>query len=164
MHFFLSSTDFFTNQSDVTKVKVHLINGRAEILDQHQDLLGLVDNDLVEFETASTKSTFVLQDAVFIVSSKGLQQNELKETGVYLYARRAKEISSNISTDLIQKELDQKIIDATSLLSTVGLTFEDSPIEKISKLERKTATRISLLKADISFLKTVLNKIKTLKG
>jgi hypothetical protein len=46
---FLLNTPEYTNvQSNTTKVKVHLKNGVAEILDQHQDLMGRVENNIVE--------------------------------------------------------------------------------------------------------------------
>jgi hypothetical protein len=63
----------------------------AEIFDQHQDLMGKVDNNLIEIETnfeKDRKILFVLQDAVFIVSNKGLDATaENKGTGVYVYAK-----------------------------------------------------------------------------
>ena len=82
---FLLNTPEYTNvQSNTTKVKVHLKNGVAEILDQHQDLMGRVENNIVEietnFENKTEKNLFVLQDAVFIVSTKGLDKKLDKKT------------------------------------------------------------------------------------
>ena len=72
---FLLATPEYTNvQSNTTKVKVHLRNGVAEVFDLHQDLMGRIDNNIVEietnFENRLEKILFVLQDAVFIVSNK----------------------------------------------------------------------------------------------
>jgi hypothetical protein len=54
--------------------------------------MGKVDNNLIEietnFENRLEKILFVLQDAVFIVSNKGLDATaENKGTGVYVYAK-----------------------------------------------------------------------------
>jgi len=104
MLFLLATPEYNKIQSNTTKVKVHLRNGIAEILDQHQDLMGKVENNLLEietnFENKLEKWIYVLQDAVFVVSNKGLEKNiEPKGTGVYVYARRVREINSNTSID-----------------------------------------------------------------
>jgi hypothetical protein len=76
MLFLLATPEYNNIQSNTTKVKVHLRNGVAEILEQHQDLMGKVENNLLEietnFENRLEKLLFVLQDAVFVVSNKGL--------------------------------------------------------------------------------------------
>ena len=76
MLFLLATPEYNNVQSNATKVKVHLRTGIAEILDNHQDLMGKVENNIVEietnFENKAEKFVFVLQDAVFIVSNKGL--------------------------------------------------------------------------------------------
>ena len=51
MLFFLATSEYNNIQSNTTKVKVHLTNGIAEILDQHQDLMGLIENNILEIET-----------------------------------------------------------------------------------------------------------------
>ena len=113
MLFFLATPEYNNIQSNTTKVKVHLRNGVAEILDQHQDLMGKVENNLLEietnFENKLEKLLFILQDAVFIVSNKGLDTNiESKGTGVYVYAKRVREITSSTSVEEISKQYDQK--------------------------------------------------------
>jgi hypothetical protein len=73
---------------------------------------GKVDNNLIEietnFENRLEKILFVLQDAVFIVSNKGLDATaENKGTGVYVY-KRVREITPTISLDEISKQYDDK--------------------------------------------------------
>ena len=48
MLFFLATPEYNQVQSNTTKIKVHLSSGVAEIYDQHQDLMGRVDNNLLE--------------------------------------------------------------------------------------------------------------------
>ena len=159
MLFLLATPEYNNIQSNTTKVKVHLRNGVAEILDQHQDLMGKVENNLLEietnFENRIEKLLFVLQDAVFIVSNKGLETNvDSKGTGVYVYAKRVREITSSTSVDEIVKQYDQK----------------NSDLEKeVAKLETETNkakanSRIFLLKEEVEFLKKVVTIIKGLKS
>ena len=159
MLFFLATPEYNNIQSNTTKVKVHLRNGVAEILDQHQDLMGKVENNLLEietnFENKLEKLIFVLQDAVFIVSNKGLQTNiESQNTGVYVYAKRVREITSATSIDEIVKQYDQK----NSTLET-----------EIAKLDTETNSaklnsRIFLLKEEVEFLRRVVTIVKGLKA
>ena len=69
MLFLLATPEYNNVQSNTTKVKVHLRSGVAEILEQHRDLMGKIDNNIVEietnFENKLEKIWFVLQDAVF---------------------------------------------------------------------------------------------------
>ena len=85
MQFVLATPEYNNSQSNTTKVKVHLRNGIAEIFDQHQDLMGKIDNNIIEietnFENRVEKILFVLQDGVFIVSNQGLDStSETKGT------------------------------------------------------------------------------------
>jgi hypothetical protein len=159
MLFLLATPEYNNIQSNTTKVKVHLRNGVAEILDQHQDLMGKVENNLLEietnFENKLEKLLFVLQDAVFIVSNKGLETNiETKGTGVYVYAKRVREITSSTSVDEIVKQYDLK----------------NSELEKeVAKLETesnsvKANSKIFLLKEEVEFLKKAVTIIKGLKS
>lgn len=159
MLFLLATPEYNNIQSNTTKVKVHLRNGVAEILDQHQDLMGKVENNLLEietnFENRIEKLLFILQDAVFIVSNKGLEANiDSKGTGVYVYAKRVREITSSTSVDEIVKQYDQK----------------NSDLEKeVAKLETETNktkanSRIFLLREEVEFLKRVVTIVKGLKS
>jgi len=51
MLFLLATPEYNNLQSNTTKVRVHLRNGVAEVFDQHQDLMGKVDNNIIEIET-----------------------------------------------------------------------------------------------------------------
>ena len=155
---FLLNTPEYTNvQSNTTKVKVHLKNGVAEILDQHQDLMGRVENNIVEietnFENKTEKNLFVLQDAVFIVSTKGLDKKLDKKTSVYVYAKNVKEINSRLAVDEITKQYEKKI----SLLETETLKLSAQNSEK---LESSIKSKIFMLNEDAEFLKKVLTLAK----
>jgi hypothetical protein len=155
---FLLATPEYTNvQANTTKVKVHLKNGIAEILDKHQDLMGRVENNLVEiesnFENKVEKLLFVVQDAVFIVSTKGLDP-DLKGTGVYVYARNVRELNSTLSIEELSKQYEQKKL----LLET--------EIEKIAKVEgsnKPLSSKILLLEEDVAFFRKALIFAKELK-
>ena len=155
---FLLNTPEYTNvQSNTTKVKVHLKNGVAEILDQHQDLMGRVENNIVEietnFENKTEKNLFVLQDAVFIVSTKGLDKKLDKKTSVYVYAKNVKEINSRLAIDEITKQYEKKM----SLLETETLKLSSQNNEK---LENSIKSKIFMLNEDTEFLKKVLTLAK----
>jgi hypothetical protein len=155
---FLLNTPEYTNvQSNTTKVKVHLKNGVAEILDQHQDLMGRVENNIVEietnFENKTEKNLFVLQDAVFIVSTKGLDKKVDKKTSVYVYAKNVKEINSRLAIDEITKQYEKKV----SLLETETLKLSAQNSEK---LESSIKSKIFMLNEDAEFLKKVLTLAK----
>jgi F0F1-type ATP synthase epsilon subunit len=113
MLFLLATSEYNNVQLNTTKVRVHLRNGVAEIFNQHQDLMGKVENNLVEietnFENKIERFSFILQDAVFIVSNQGLEGTlDYKGTGVYVYAKKVREVTSNLSVDEISKQYEQK--------------------------------------------------------
>jgi F0F1-type ATP synthase epsilon subunit len=160
MQFVLATPEYNNSQSNTTKVKVHLRNGIAEIFDQHQDLMGKIDNNIIEietnFENRVEKILFVLQDGVFIVSNQGLDATaETKGTSIYVYAKRAREISSNISVEEISKQYEQKksILDA----ETQKLTGNESTDKVIN-------SKIFVLKDETAFLQKVLTVVKELKS
>jgi F0F1-type ATP synthase epsilon subunit len=157
MLFLLATPEYNNVQSNATKVKVHLRTGIAEILDNHQDLMGKVENNIVEietnFENKSEKFVFVLQDAVFIVSNKGLDAEvEEKDTSIYIYAKKAREINSNTSVDEITKLYDEKKSEL------------DIELAKVTETEDKAInSKILLLKEDTEFLQKSLSIVKELK-
>ena len=159
MLFFLATPEYNNIQSNTTKVKVHLRNGVAEILEQHQDLMGKVENNLLEietnFENRLEKLLFVLQDAVFVVSNKGLDTNvESKGTGVYVYAKRVREITSSTSVDEIVKQYDLK----NAELEKEVAILETDPNST------KTKSKVFLLKDEVEFLRRAVTIIKGLKS
>ena len=139
-------------------MKVHLTGGIAEILDQHQDLMGRIDNNIIEietfFENRLEKLLFVLQDAVFVVSNKGLgADREKNKTAVYVYAKRAKEISSNLTIDEVSKQYEKV---------TKKLEFFKEKQEKDSE-NRILKSRILLIQEEADFLTKTMLVMKNLK-
>ena len=160
MQFVLATPEYNNNQSNTTKVKVHLRNGVAEIFEQHQDLMGKIDNDIVEietnFENRNEKTLFVLQDAVFIVSNQGLGTTpEDKGTGVYVYAKRAKEIPLNISLEEVSKQYEQRKLD---------LEVETQKLTGNAKTDKVINSKILVLKDLAEFAKKVFLVVKELKS
>ena len=158
MLFLLATPEYNNVQSNTTKVRVHLRTGIAEILDNHQDLMGKVENNIVEietnFENKSEKFLFVLQDAVFIVSNKGLDKNaEEKDTSIYIYAKKAREITSTTSIDEISKQYDEKKLELENELAKIT-----------EKSDKAINSRILLLQEDTEFLQKSLSIIKALKS
>jgi F0F1-type ATP synthase epsilon subunit len=162
MLFLLATPEYNNTQSNTTKVKVHLRSGIAEILDNHQDLMGKVENDIIEiesnFENKIEKLTFVLQDAVFVVSNQGLDATaDNKNTGIYVYAKRAKEVGSNISLEEVTKQFETKNIEL------------ETEREKISSLnldpnDKVISSKIILIQDELEFLKKVQAVVKGIKS
>jgi F0F1-type ATP synthase epsilon subunit len=159
MLFLLATSEYNNVQLNTTKVRVHLRNGVAEIFNQHQDLMGKVENNLVEietnFENKIERFSFILQDAVFIVSNQGLEGTlDYKGTGVYVYAKKVREVTSNLSVDEISKQYEQKKAEL------------DTQIERLSDTQDNKAlnSKILLLKEDVEFLRRSLTIIKDIKG
>ena len=159
MLFLLATSEYNNVQLNTTKVRVHLRNGVAEIFNQHQDLMGKVENNLVEietnFENKIERFSFILQDAVFIVSNQGLEGTlDYKGTGVYVYAKKVREVTSNLSIDEISKQYEQKKIELETELEKLN----DTPDNKALN------SKILLLKEDVEFLRRSLTIIKGIKG
>jgi len=158
MLFLLATPEYNNVQSNTTKVKVHLRSGVAEILEQHQDLMGKVENNIIEIETNSDnkieKTLYVLQDAVFVVSNQGLDSTvENQGTGVYVYAKRVKEINSSVSIDAVSKEFEQK---------TTELDSERSKMT--DAVDQVLTSKMILLEDEIEFLKKVVLIVKELRS
>jgi len=164
MLFSLSSLEYNNTQLNTTKVTVHLRNGVAEILNQHQDLIGQIDNDIVEietlFENKIEKTLFVVQRAVVVVSKKRLDSTlETKETSVYVYAKRAQEINSSFSIDEISKELQLKSSQLALNVEEQREIFQKKTMEKKDSANSQNplvSAPMLLLEEDIDFLKKIL--------
>jgi ABC-type ATPase with predicted acetyltransferase domain len=159
MLFFLSAAEYVNVQNNTTKVKVHLTGGIAEILDKHQDLMGRIDNNIIEietfFENRFEKMLFVLQDAVFVVSNKGLgADKEKNQTAVYVYAKRAREISSSLSIDEVIKQYE-KVVKQLEILKEKVLIDSGNSILK---------GRIVLVEEEVDFFVNLIALMKGLKG
>lgn len=165
MLFLLATPEYNNVQSNTTKVRVHLRSGIAEIFEQHQDLMGKVDNNIVEietnFENKLEKIWFVLQDAVFIVSNqKGDSATaafENEGTGVYIYAKRVKEINSSISLEELSKQYDEKV----SLFETEKQKLVN---ENIDVSDETSNSKLMVIKDEIDFIKKVMAVVKDFKG
>ena len=165
MLFLLATPEYNNVQSNTTKVRVHLRSGIAEIFEQHQDLMGKVDNNIVEietnFENKLEKIWFVLQDAVFIVSNqKGdatASAFENEGTGVYIYAKRVKEINSSVSMEELSKQYDEKV----SLFEAEKQKLVD---ENIDVSDETSNSKLMVIKDEIDFIKKVMAVVKDFKG
>jgi len=159
MLFLLATPEYNKVQINTTKVKVHLRTGIAEIFDQHQDLMGKVENNIVEietnFENKLEKFLFILQDAVFVVSTKGLDE-EYKGTGIYIYAKSAREINSSFSIEDLAKQYEQKKDQLEKQLEVVAGQMTTSQANILN-------SKILLLKDDVEFLRKALVIVKGLK-
>jgi F0F1-type ATP synthase epsilon subunit len=156
MQFFLTSPDYNKTQTNVTKVRVSLRTGIAEILENHQNLMGKVENNVVEIETnfdgRTEKLLFVLQDGVFMVSNDGFTESEPEETeggsAVYIYASRAVEINSSTSIDDLAKEEDQK----RQILET-----------ELAETTDNNRSKILMMEGDLVFLEKAIASVKEFK-
>ena len=160
MLFSLATPEYTNVQSNTTKVRVHLRSGIAEIFEQHQDLMGKIDNNIIEietnFENKIEKTFFVLQDAVFIVSNEQLENSDSEETGVYVYAKRVKEITANLSLDEISKQYEEK---------SIAFETEKQKLTSanIDPLVQNLNAKLFVLKEEVDFLKKVVNVVKNFK-
>lgn len=164
MLFLLATPEYNNVQSNTTKVRVHLRSGIAEIFEQHQDLMGKIDNNIVEietnFENKLEKIWFVLQDAVFIVSNqKGSSKSafESEGTGVYVYAKRVREINSKVSVDELTAQYDTKV----SLFEAEKQKLADQNIEVSDQTNN---SKLMIIQEELDFLKKVMSVVKEFKG
>jgi F0F1-type ATP synthase epsilon subunit len=155
MLFLLATPEYTNAQSNVTKIRVHLRTGVAEIFDQHQDLMGKVENNLIEIETnfegKVDKTILIVQDAVFIVSNQGLDADaEVTGTSVYVYAKRALEVNSSLTVDKVNKDYEAKQLELETTIANTSGIGKDS--------------KILLLEEDVEFFKKSVGIVKALKG
>jgi hypothetical protein len=163
MLFLLATPEYNNVQSNTTKVRVHLRSGIAEIFEQHQDLMGKVDNNIVEietnFENKLEKIWFVLQDAVFIVSNQKDTDSafESEGTGVYVYAKRVKEINSSVSIEELSKQYEEKV----NLFETEKQSLVD---QNIDITDQTNNSKLMVIKDEVDFLNKVMAVVKDFKG
>jgi len=160
MLFSLATPEYSNVQLNTTKVRVHLRSGIAEILEQHQDLMGKIDNNIIEietnFENKTEKTSFVLQDAVFIVSNEQIKGSDFEGTGIYIYAKRVKEITSSISLEEITQEYEEK----AKVFETDKQVLAN---HNMDPLYQNLNTKLFILKKEVDFLKKVVSVVKPLK-
>jgi hypothetical protein len=163
MLFLLATPEYNNVQSNTTKVRVHLRSGIAEIFEQHQDLMGKIDNNIVEietnFENKLEKIWFVLQDAVCIVSNQKDTDSafESEGTGVYVYAKRVKEINSSVSIEELSKQYEEKV----NLFETEKQSLVD---QNIDITDQTNNSKLMVIKDEVDFLNKVMAVVKDFKG
>lgn len=163
MLFLLATPEYNNVQSNTTKVRVHLRSGIAEIFEQHQDLMGKIDNNIVEietnFENKLEKIWFVLQDAVFIVSNQKDKNSafESEGTGVYVYAKRVKEINSSVSMEELSKQYEDKL----TLFEAEKQSLFD---QNIDINDQTSNSKLMVIKDEVDFFKKVMAVVKDFKG
>jgi hypothetical protein len=159
----LSTPEYNKIQFNTNKVRVHLRTGIVEILNNHLDLLGKIDNDLVEiesnFENKLEKNLYILQSGVFIVSNKGLDPESPNHgtTTLYIYAKNIRELNSSLSIDELSKQYETK---------KAELDREIKRLTDLNLLDSKNIvlnTQLSLLKDDTEFLARTIVKAKEVK-
>ena len=92
------------------------------------------------------------------MSNKGLDANvENKGTGVYVYAKRVKEITPNISLEEISKQYEQK--KATFETETLKLGTDSS-----DSSDKVLNSKLFVLKEEVEFLKKVVSIVKEMKS
>ena len=107
------------------------------------------------------KIWFVLQDAVFIVSNQkgdsAASAFENEGTGVYIYAKRVKEINSSVSMEELSKQYDEKV----SLFEAEKQKLVD---ENIDVSDETSNSKLMVIKDEIDFIKKVMAVVKDFKG
>lgn len=169
MLFFLATPESSIIETKTSKIRVHLSSGVAEVFENHQDLMGKIDNDFIEFETnfdnKSEIGKYLLHLGVFVVSTKNsiIKEPKSTETAVYVYAKRVFEISSKnkSSLDSISKEYETKKI-----------LLEEEEQKEAEKAEQKPGvipesininSNLFLLKEEVNFLKKIIVVMKEVK-
>lgn len=162
MLFFLATPEYNQLQSNTTKIRVHLSTGIAEILDQHQDLMGKIDNDMIEIETnfdnKIEKTKYLVQEGVFVVSRKNTisaNANAEPETAVYVYAKRAKAINSELSLEAISKDYEEKK-ERFEKEQQKSIEEKDTP----NSYAKLTNSKLILLREELDFLKKLMIIVK----
>ena len=166
MEFILLTSESTFLISNAIKVKGHLKSGLVEIFDKHQYLMGLIENNLVEIESAIDSTSmqkrehfFVLQDGIFIVSNAKLEnENKKTPTTVYVYAKAFYEIDPLNSCEQLVIDYEKKKHE---------LTFELEKNEEknnSSLLNLVLTSKILLLKEEIEFLRNAVIISNTLRA
>jgi F0F1-type ATP synthase epsilon subunit len=171
MLFLLATPESNIVETKTTKIRVHLSSGIAEILEDHQDLMGKIDNDVVEFETNFDNKVetakYLVQQGVFVVSTKNTisANSKIPETAVYVYGKRIFEVNSKIKVllDDISKEFEEKNIIFQKEEQEIQLLKDEKKGQPLNSYELMKSSNFLLLKQDLEFLKKVIFIIKQLK-
>jgi F0F1-type ATP synthase epsilon subunit len=177
MYVYLVTQGFNTMLPSTTQVRVMLTNGGAQVLDGHQDLLGQIENNVVEFETnvenKIEKVAYVIQQGIFMVSVKGLDyltedvsQHDLGtgETTVYVYAKQCVQLLKNMSTENLVKQYENGKAALERESYALSLVSPDSDDKHDKVLRLILTSRVYQLADDVSFFEKTIefaNKLKT---
>ena len=110
-------------------------------------------------ENKLEKIWFVLQDAVFIVSNKKDKNSafESEGTGVYVYAKRVKEINSSVSMEELSKQYEDKL----TLFEAEKQSLVD---QNIDINDQTSNSKLMVIKDEVDFFKKVMAVVKDFKG
>jgi F0F1-type ATP synthase epsilon subunit len=155
MKFILSSPDYNITLENIKKIKVNLRSGVAEIYEKHQDLLGKINNNIIEvertIENRVEKLFYVIQDGIFLVT------NLSNETKINLFAKNICIIDSNLSIKNLSENYQEKKKELDNEIRKLSNSQEES-IEKI------ISSKILLLQEEIEFLKQCINFSELIKS
>jgi dihydroxyacetone kinase-like predicted kinase len=157
MEFLLLTPEYTYQIPNPTKVKGFLKNGVVEIFEKHQHLIGLIENNLVEIEFGNEKKSFVLQNAIFIVSDREKSAEILNSrTIISIYAKRFFEIGKTNSIEELSLQYEQK-------KKELALELENVNEKNFSTLNLTFNSKALLIKEDIEFFGTLLFFAKEFK-
>jgi hypothetical protein len=156
MDFILLTPEQNYKISGSNRVKAHLKSGVVEILDGHQFLIGLIENNLIVAESLGDikkEQFFVVQDAIFIVSDQSFESNNLKlPTTVYVYAKTFVELEKTTQRETFLKYYESKKQEFEQELAQKAKNNGDNVVELNLVLNSKAL----LLKEEVEFLQSVL--------
>lgn len=170
MYFTLSAPEVNKMLKNTLCVKVFLRNGAAQIYPEHQDLIGKVENNLIEVQASNLdnkieKFRYFLKDAVLLVSSKSLGSKDRNQTldekmGVSIYATKAYELNSELS-----KEKAAKLWEEKKAVYEKELEKYQSEIKTNQDLNAKqgfqpVSARLMTLSDDVDFFKRLFDIVK----
>jgi F0F1-type ATP synthase epsilon subunit len=113
MKFTLTTPTSFYVRGNATKVRVYLRTGIAEIYEQHTDLMGVIDGNLIEVETIDDnkviKNLFVVQDAIFIVNNIEVEPGQqFTGTSVAIHASEGVKLDEESEENIEQRTEDKR--------------------------------------------------------
>lgn len=155
MDFILLTPEQNYKISNPARIKAHLKNGVVEILDGHQFLMGLIENNLIVVESTDEikkEQFFVVQDAIFIVSNRGFGNEAAKlPTTIYVYAKTFLEIKKGASRDTFTSYYENKKAEFEQELAH---TVKDN--NRAPELGLVLNSKALLLKEELEFFRNVV--------
>ena len=156
MHFFLSSSSENKGQTSVTKVRIFLRTGIVEILEQHQNLIGQIENDIVEVETTFegvlSRELYVIRNGVLVVTNQFAPVGdnfEIGKTSVFIYSDDVTKVQDSLTPFIVQ-----------SLVESRKKLDEELMAEALKEIKQMKSAFIKTLESEIAYLEKVLKAIK----